>query len=288
MRQTGREMVRLRFLKSEPFMYGANEAADGDDRSLPRFIRITDLNPDGTLRVDTFKSLPEDIAKPYLLQDGDLLLARSGATVGKAFLYHSGWGRACFAGYLIRLRPDTRKVFPKFLSYYTQSQSYLDEIAVSTIQATIQNVSAERYGEFVVNLPSLTEQRAIADFLDCKTALIDALIDKKQRQIELLGEKRQALISQAVTKGLDPTVPMKDSGIPWLGNIPAHWKVERLRWRLRSMGQGWSPQCEGRQADPGEWGVLKVGCMNFGAYDESENKALPPSLPPVPELVGLA
>lgn len=77
--------------------------------------------------------------------------------------------------------------------------------------------------------PPLGAQRAIADFLDRKTAAIDALIDKKERLLALLQEKRQALITQAVTKGLDPNVPMKDSGIEWLGGIPAHWEVLQLR-----------------------------------------------------------
>ena len=78
-------------------------------------------------------------------------------------------------------------------------------------------VNRNELGDCHIPVPPLDEQQTIADFLDRKTAQIDTLIAKKQRQIELLGEKRQALISQAVTKGLDPTVPMKDSGIPWLG-----------------------------------------------------------------------
>lgn len=77
--------------------------------------------------------------------------------------------------------------------------------------------------------PPITEQRSIASYLDMKTSLIDSIIVKKQRLIELLQEKRQALISQAVTKGLDPSVPMKDSGIEWLGEIPAHWMIKKLK-----------------------------------------------------------
>ena len=73
------------------------------------------------------------------------------------------------------------------------------------------------------------EQRAIAAFLDRETARIDALVAKKERLIELLQEKRTALITRAVTKGLDPNVPMKDSGVEWLGEIPAHWEVKRIR-----------------------------------------------------------
>ena len=84
----------------------------------------------------------------------------------------------------------------------------------------------------LIQCPSLPEQRAIAAFLDRETAKIDALVAKKERLIELLQEKRTALISHAVTKGLDPDVPLKDSGIEWLGKIPAHWEVKQLRWAI--------------------------------------------------------
>ena len=89
-------------------------------------------------------------------------------------------------------------------------------------------------GNLPVAAPQLSQQQRIADFLDRKTAAIDALIAKKERLIELLEEKRQALITQAVTKGLDPNVPMKDSGIEWLGEIPAHWEMSALRWVRRA------------------------------------------------------
>lgn len=230
--------TRMKFLKSRPFQYGANEAADIEDPDLPRFVRITDVRSDGTLRDDIFKSLPEEIAAPYTLEEGDILLARSGATVGKAFMYRNDWGRCCFAGYLIRLRPDLKRIIPTFLSYFTQTKNYSDEIAASTIQATIQNVSAERYGEFQVPTPPLPEQRVIAAFLDRKTAQIDAVVAKKQRLIERLQEKRQALISHAVTKGLDPHAPMKESGIEWLGEIPAHWAIKRLKHISPRVGVG--------------------------------------------------
>ncbi|MBX6330922.1 MAG: restriction endonuclease subunit S [Gemmatimonadaceae bacterium] len=88
---------------------------------------------------------------------------------------------------------------------------------------------AIRVGVFA--MPPEPEQRAIAAFLDRETARIDALVAKKERLIELLQEKRTALITRAVTKGLDPSVPMKDSGVEWLGEIPAHWEVKRL-WHL--------------------------------------------------------
>lgn len=78
-------------------------------------------------------------------------------------------------------------------------------------------------------VPALGTQEAIANYLDAKTAAIDALIEKKRKLLDLLAEERAALINQAVTKGLDPTVPMKDSGIPWIGEVPVHWEVPLLR-----------------------------------------------------------
>ena len=92
----------LKRVLSEPLKYGATESGDCDDRSLPRYLRITDFENDGSLRNDTFASLPEEIARDYWVNDGDVLFARSGATVGKTFLFRNYQGRACFAGYLDR------------------------------------------------------------------------------------------------------------------------------------------------------------------------------------------
>jgi len=133
-------------------------------------------------------------------------------------------------------------------------------------------------------VPPRDEQQAIAEFLDRETGKIDALVKKKERLIELLQEKRTALISHAVTQGLNPNAPQKDSGIPWLGHVPKQWECGRLKVRLKKIGQGWSPLCENRPAQEGEWGVLKVGCMNGNIYDEAENKALPIEIEPAKEL----
>jgi len=85
--------------------------------------------------------------------------------------------------------------------------------------------------------PSIPEQQAIADYLDRETARIDALIAAKERLVKLLAEKRRALITHAVTRGLDPDVPLRDSAIPWLGEIPAHWQTERARWLFTERDQ---------------------------------------------------
>jgi len=277
--------IKLRFVREFPFQYGANEPADRDEPSDPRYVRITDVTPNGHLRPETFKSLPMRIARPYLLSDGDLLLARSGATVGKVFMYKSHWGTCCFAGYLIRFAVDRAKAIPRFVWWYTQSKLWNAEVQLSTIQATIQNVSAERYGEFRMPLPPLATQKAIADFLDRKTAAIDALIEKKQKLLDLLAEKRAALINQAVTKGLDPNVPMKDSGIPWIGEIPAHWETPQLGHCLARITYGFT--CPMPTTDDGPYMLtandIRDGFVDYenarktdaGAAKELTEKCLP-------------
>jgi type I restriction enzyme S subunit len=105
------------------------------------------------------------------------------------------------------------------------------------------HLSNSDFQKLKLYLPSVSEQNQIARFLDHETARIDALIEEQQRLIELLKEKRQAVISHAVTKGLDPTAPMKDSGVEWLGEVPAHWAVRKLK-NLVSVRGGSTPSKE--------------------------------------------
>src|SRR5690606_664768 len=136
-----------------------------------------------------------------------------------------------------------------FAYLFLQSNCYWQWLNSIFIQATIQNVSAEKYGNLVLPVPPIEEQKKIILFLRFKTAQIDALIAKKKALLEKLAEKRTALISHAVTKGLDPTVPMKDSGVEWLGRIPHNWTTKRLRF-LMTMAGGMTPST----SRPEYWG----------------------------------
>lgn len=122
-----------------------------------------------------------------------------------------------------------RSLDPGYLSYALRSPFFVETVVSRSTGVSYPAINAPEVGNIGVTLPPLDEQKAIAAFLDRETARIDALIEKKQRQIELLQEKRSALISHAVTKGLDPNAPMKDSGIEWLGPIPAHWRLLPLK-----------------------------------------------------------
>jgi len=123
----------------------------------------------------------------------------------------------------------------KFISYFMMVEGFRDEISnyAEGASSSMQNIAKEDYLSIPVLLPAIEEQTQIATFLDRETQKIDRLIEKQQQLIKLLQEKRQAVISHAVTKGLNPHAKMKDSGVEWLGEIPAHWDIKRVRYAFQ-------------------------------------------------------
>ena len=222
------EVRRLKSVCSRYALYGANVTANSYSDSGVRFLRTTDITEDGKLK-DLGVFIAEELVRDYLLTDGDILISRSG-TIGRSFLYDMDkHGQCAYAGYLVRFIPD-HGISPEFIFLFTKARSFTHFLRMQAISSTIDNVNGEKYANCPLPLPPLSEQRAIAAFLDRETAKIDALVGKKKRLIELLREKRIALISHAITKGLDPAAPLKDSGVEWLGDIPAHWEVRRLKY----------------------------------------------------------
>jgi type I restriction enzyme S subunit len=131
-----------------------------------------------------------------------------------------------------------RAVDPKFLFYWARSSHFVDEIVSRSLGVSYPAINAAEIGNLPFPLISQKEQQQIAAFLDRKTAELDAVLALKERQLKLLAEKRQALISQAVTRGLDPAAPLKPSGIDWLGDVPEHWEVVPLKFLAKFAGGG--------------------------------------------------
>ena len=183
----------------------------------------------------TLRSIDPSAAETRRLEHEDLLLEKSGGgerqPVGAVIIYDHGEPAVC-SNFVARM-PVADGYHPRFLTYL-HAALYAARINTRSIKQStgIQNLDSASYLNERVGLPNEQEQGAIADFLDRETAEIDALVARKERLIELLQEKRTALITRAVTRGLDPNVPMKDSGIKWLGEIPAHWDVKRLHHLL--------------------------------------------------------
>lgn len=157
------------------------------------------------------------------------------------------------------------------------------QLAFVATGSTYEAVAVSDVSNIFLPFPPLAIQRAIAAYLDRETAKIDAMIDAKTRLLALLDEKRRAMITHAVTRGLDSAVPLRDSGVPWIGKVPEHWEVSLLRYYLSNIEQGWSPQSDNFPADEEEWGVLKVGAVNKWEFDPNENKRLPYELEPLSE-----
>lgn len=127
-------------------------------------------------------------------------------------------------------------VNPKFLFYFCVSSDFIDAVNGTTFGSKMPRASWDNIGNFRMLIPSLKEQSAIAHFLDTKLGEIDALIEKQQTLLEKLAEQRTAVITHAVTKGLNPAAPMKNSGVEWLGDVPAHWQLINLKFFCRVKG----------------------------------------------------
>ncbi len=211
---------RFKYESLVPVQYGLNINSDLYVGQGIRFIRTTDITDDGKLIDKGVYLEKESVANIYLTQPNDFLISRSG-TLGRTYLHQSGENYT-YGAYLVRFNFGC-SIKSRFIFYFTKSDCFEDWIALNTIQSTIGNVNGQKYSNLEIFLPTSAEQTQIANFLDRKTEQIDELIRIKERQIKLLQEQRTALINQAVTKGLDPHVEMKPSGVEWIGELPKHW-----------------------------------------------------------------
>jgi len=231
---------------------------------------------------DVGNKKPEDLTKCKLVFAGDLVINSMNYGIGSYGL--SSLTGVCSPVYIV-LKPKLERIEERFAFRILENKAF-QGFAQSHGNGILEHRAAINWDILKgigVPLPPVAEQQAILGFLDRETAKIDALVAEQEQLITLLKEKRQAVISHAVTKGLDPSVPMKDSGVEWLGEVPEHWQVCTLRRLIKRIEQGWSPECEAQPADENSWGVLKAGCVNRGIFNPEENKTLPDSLDPLPE-----
>lgn len=217
---------------------------EGDDDLV--CIRVADFDRQ-SLRVSTKKltlrSIAERERRNRLLACGDLLLEKSGGgeqqLVGAVVEFDQPFS-AVSSNFIARM--VVREEMDSRFMVYVHAHLYSGRVNFRSIKQTtgIQNLDGQAYLDEEIAYPPLEEQRGIARFLDFKAAQIDALIAKKEALLDKLADKRTALIGQAVTKGLDPSASLQDSGVAWLGQIPAHWKVSRIKFVAR-IGNGSTP-----------------------------------------------
>lgn len=157
------------------------------------------------------------------VEPGDVLLNITGASILRSAVVPAEVGPARVNQHVSILRPDTNQVLPGYLHAWLISPAMYSYMYSQSVGSTREAITKEQILRFPMVLPTLEEQRAIVGFLDAKTAEIDGLVEKLQREVELLERYRRELIAYTVTRGLDPDVPMKDSGIDWVGVGPATW-----------------------------------------------------------------
>lgn len=203
---------------------------------------------------------PIDIPEKRIvwLKTGDIIVVRSGAYTGDSAIIPNEYADS-IAGFDMVLR--VKAANPKFIQYALLSK-YLKnfQIDLEKMRAAQPHLNAEELGSCYCFLPSNETQRDIASFLDRETARINTLMAKKERLIELLQEKRAALITRIVTKGLEPNAKMKDSGVEWLGEVPKEWKTKRIKSLWQQVDYGISDSLSGN----GPIRVLTMGNIQNG------------------------
>lgn len=230
------------------------QASDSGGDILANYMRAANVQPDGRLVLEPKQMwFRPDELDALTLQRGDVVVVEGGVGgYGRAaFLYEDlgGWG---FQNSINRLRPK-KNIDGRFLAYYLIALRAAGFIECYCNVVSMPHLTAEKLAAIPVPIPEGSEQRAIADFLDRETARIDMLIAEQQKLIELLEERRQALIEQRVSCGLDDRASFKPSTLSWTEKVPSHWRVANIR-RFAQMKTGHTPS----RSVPEYWGNCTI------------------------------
>lgn len=213
--------------------FASTKPTDEDTEKLP-YISNEDI---ASWTGKMLKEAPEPADKEgRVFQRDDVLFNKLRPYLAK--VYHADFD-GISSGELLNLRASDR-VLPRFLFHVLSSSAFIDTINAETFGTKMPRADWETVGHQPLPLADFDTQRRIAGYLDDKTVRIDALIEKKRALLDRLAEKRQALITRAVTRGLNPSVPLNDSGIDWLGKVPAHWEVKPVK-RVAKLQSGHTP-----------------------------------------------
>lgn len=239
-------LLQLKYclVKNDGGVWGDDPSGDDTDVIV---LRSTEQTVDGHWNITepAKRKLTESELRSAILRQCDLLVTKSSGSdlhIGKTTLVDSAVENlnCCYSNFMQRLRCN-HQLNPRLAWYFLNSSLARNQFGFFSNTTTgLANLNASVIGKIVIPLGNLSEQNAIVAFLDAETSKIDALVAEQRRLIELLKEKRQAVISHAVTKGLNPHVKMKPSGIDWLGDVPEHWNVTRFGWTCNYISYGFT------------------------------------------------
>ena len=177
---------------------------------------------------------------PFIIVENDDVLITKDGTIGKVVHITNFTERATLNSGIFITRPLRNIYKQRFFYWILNSRIFTEFIDFTSTGSTIQHLYQNVFENFSLPIPKLHEQTQISKYLDKETSQIDSLIEKIERKIKLLKEQRTALISQCVTKGLDPNAEMKNSGVEWIGEIPSHWEIKKLK-RVSEIETGTTP-----------------------------------------------
>ncbi|ENL6510652.1 restriction endonuclease subunit S [Campylobacter jejuni] len=224
-------------------------------------IRIGDMQKEKNLYDNCLKTKEKEKLKQFLISNNDILIALSGATTGKIAFCDTD-NKA-----YINQRVAIVRSKLKLVKYYFLTRGFSLLIELACNGSAQPNISTKEIGEFKIPLPPLKEQEQIANFLDEKCKKIANFIEKKEKLITLLKEQKQALINETITKGLDKNINFKDSGIEWLGEIPQHWRIVKLKYvAFTNIGLVYTPDDIIENPDEG-YPVLRANNIQNGKID---------------------
>ena len=207
-----------------------------DHESRVRLCNYSDVyhNEIITLAIDFMQATATmDEVEKFGLEVGDVIITKDSESwndIGVPALVKETASDLLCGYHLALLRPRCSQLAGVFLFRCLQAKPIRIQLELAATGVTRFGLPRSSIGAILLPIPPLSQQRAIADYLDRETTRLDRLVAEKERILRLLAEKRRALVSRAVTRGLDPGVSMRDPGIPWLGKVPVHWEVERARW----------------------------------------------------------
>ncbi|MDO9470011.1 MAG: restriction endonuclease subunit S [Nitrosomonas sp.] len=261
------EVKRLRFIAQ--LNPSKSETTELDRETEVSFLPMEAIGDDGSLNLERTRPIGEVETGYTYFREGDVTIAKITPC------FENGKG-AVMRGLFGGIGFGTTELIVARAKPFEATSNYLHWLFISTWfrkhgEASMYGAGGQKrvpddfVRDFTIALPAILEQQAIAAFLDRETAKIDALIAEQQRLIELLKEKRQAVISYAVTKGLNPNAPMKDSGIEWLGEVPKHWEVLKGGAIGRIFGS--EQVSEKYVKDEGELPFIKVGSLSLNDFE---------------------
>jgi type I restriction enzyme, S subunit len=250
-----------------------------------KLVNVSDLYEDNNvIRYDQLDRVNVDRheAQRYSAINGDIFFVRSSLKlegIGVSSLLDKAEESTVFECHIIRFRPNLKLVFPQFFKYLLNTESAKWKFIVASKTVTMTTISQEKISSIEFSSPPLPEQKSIAHYLDTKTAQIDRKIDLLTQKATQYSNLKQSLINETVTRGLDKSVPMKDSAIEWIGEVPEHWDINKLSQSFGQIGSGTTPKSgDETYYEDGTINWINTGDLNDDILTDCKRKVTPKAL----------